>query len=173
LYIEGQQDNSLFTNMDPIIKKRNPTVQKKKLRILIVEDDRITAFSIQTILKDDNFNVVGIGLNGEHGIELAKNLKPDIVLMDINLGKGIDGIETAKRINKRKKTKIIFLSGNTHLLDQEILGEIKPVGILSKPILGIELIDIIRNVQLRGNSCDWVDDSVNFLKPKFCHCNRS
>jgi CheY-like chemotaxis protein len=125
---------------------RNDDVAKLKTKILIVEDDRITAMSIKLILESAGYNVVGIGQSGEHATELAKSLKPDLVLMDINLGKGINGIEAAKLINKSKKTAIIFLSGNTHLLTEEILGDLMPLAVLSKPIIGIELREIINKL---------------------------
>lgn len=54
-------------------------------KILIVEDELITAVDIKFQLEDWGYEVVGIALSGENAIKLAKEEQPDLVLMDINL----------------------------------------------------------------------------------------
>lgn len=81
--------------------------------ILLVEDDDITKTSIQLILENFGYKVIST-VNGEKAIEIVSlNSEIDLILMDIELGKGIDGGETAKKILQNHDLPIIFLSSHT------------------------------------------------------------
>jgi PAS domain S-box-containing protein len=81
-------------------------------KVLFVEDEAATAFYKASILKEHSFEVE-TALKGEHAVELAES-DPDIslVLMDIDLGPGLDGSETAKRILEKREVPIVFLTGH-------------------------------------------------------------
>lgn len=79
-------------------------------RILIVEDDRIQAFSLSHIISDMGYECLGVATSGEQALEMVMEKLPDLVIMDIKLP-GIDGIITSQLIQKIKKTPIIFISG--------------------------------------------------------------
>ncbi len=71
-----------------------------KPRILIVDDHGIVRAGIRSLLEDDtSIEVVGEAENGEEAIEKAKQLKPDLVLMDIAMP-GMNGIEATRRIKE-------------------------------------------------------------------------
>jgi CheY-like chemotaxis protein len=72
----------------------------KKNKILLVEDDESTVEIIRLILK--NICVVSVAENGEKALEMVKKNKYSIILMDIVLGYGMNGIETSKEIRKIK-----------------------------------------------------------------------
>ena len=72
-----------------------------KVRILIVEDQMITATDIQGILIRFGYEVVGIVSSGKKAIEKAAKGKVDLVLMDIVLKGSMDGIEAAEQIDMR------------------------------------------------------------------------
>ena len=83
----------------------------KKLKVLVVEDERITARCLYEDLKDlgvDPLNPVG---KGETAIEVALNENPDLILMDIRLAGSMDGIEAAIKIHEKKRIPIVFMSG--------------------------------------------------------------
>ncbi|MGB0129325.1 MAG: response regulator, partial [Rhodocyclaceae bacterium] len=67
-------------------------------RLLIVEDERIIALDLRQRLQHLDYDVCGMAARGEDAIRLARDLKPDIVLMDIHLESGSDGIEAAQAI---------------------------------------------------------------------------
>lgn len=103
------------------------------VRVLIVEDEPIIAEDISACLMKNDFLVTGIcytSLQAEK--QLLENL-PDIVLLDINLKNGEEGIELAKKINAAYKIPFIFL---TSYSDRQTLQQAKatePSGYIVKP----------------------------------------
>lgn len=92
--------------------------------ILMVEDEAIISLSTSKILQKNGFNVITAN-KGEKAIALiADSNEIDLVLMDINLGPGIDGVETAAEILKLKHLPIIFLTSHS---EKEIVDKIKTI----------------------------------------------
>jgi PAS domain S-box-containing protein len=87
--------------------------QEFRKTILLVEDMAIIAMAEANTLKHNGFDVI-IAYNGNEAIKLAsENSNIDLILMDIDLGKGIDGTEAAQIILKDKEIPIVFLSNHT------------------------------------------------------------
>ncbi len=83
--------------------------------------------------------IVGHAFDGESGHRQALIHVPDLIVMDIDLGAGIDGIETACRIHRDIQTRIFFLSGS---LDCAMLARAEAAGMhgyLRKPFSAPEL----------------------------------
>jgi CheY-like chemotaxis protein len=81
-------------------------------RVLLVEDERITALAEGRALMDHGYTVnkattgeEAVAMFGEDGVY-------DLVLMDIDLGPGIDGIEAARRILGKRRVPLVFLSSH-------------------------------------------------------------
>mgnify|MGYP000122503317 CR=1 FL=1 len=68
------------------------------VRILIVDDHQLAREGLKAVLSDDGFAVVGEAASGEEAVALVTRLVPDVVLMDVRLGPGIDGLEATRRI---------------------------------------------------------------------------
>lgn len=102
-------------------------------QILVVEDEAITAMDIQRRLKSLGYQVPVIVCSGEEAIEKAKENKPDLVLMDINLYGGMNGIEAASKIHSFSDIPIIYLTAYS---DNETLQRAKitePFAYMIKP----------------------------------------
>jgi hypothetical protein len=84
------------------------------LKILIVDNDPIQASALAEDLKDLGYDVQ-IEIDGNRAIDLARIITPDLILMDMWLNDGIDGIEIAKMIRKNLSMPIIFLTANPDL----------------------------------------------------------
>ena len=67
-------------------------------RILIVDDHALAREGLRAVLVAGGLDVVGAAADGESAVELARELVPDVVLMDVRLGPGIDGLEATRRI---------------------------------------------------------------------------
>jgi len=78
---------------------RPPRRRAASCRVLIVDDHPIVREALSMQLEtDQSIEVIGQAKDGPQGIEMARSLNPDVVLMDVNLGDDIDGIETTRRI---------------------------------------------------------------------------
>ncbi len=102
-------------------------------KILIVEDESIIAEDISDSLTALGYQVTAIVYSGEEAIQSASEIRPDLVLMDINLQGQIDGIAAAKEIRSRFKIPVIYL---TAYADENTLLQVnstKPFGYIVKP----------------------------------------
>ncbi len=101
--------------------------------ILIVEDERIIARGIEKQLKGMGYSIAASVSNGEDALLAVAETRPDMILMDINLGAGLDGVETAGIIRKRENVPIVFL---TAFSDDAAIQRAKltePYGYVLKP----------------------------------------
>lgn len=110
-----------------------------KANILVVEDESIVSKDIQLSLKKLGYNVIGAATTGAKAIEMALELQPDIILMDIMLKGDINGIRATKRIQTRANIPVIYL---TAYADENTLERAKvtqPYGYIIKPFKEIDL----------------------------------
>ncbi|MDP2796133.1 MAG: response regulator [Methanoregula sp.] len=77
--------------------------------------------------------VCGRATSGAEAIEPVANLKPDVVLMDINIKGDIDGIETTKRIKERFNLPVIYVTSHSDGATLERAKKTKPDGFILKP----------------------------------------
>ncbi|OLP17778.1 hybrid sensor histidine kinase/response regulator [Leptolyngbya sp. 'hensonii'] len=119
----------------PSSDSRSPKVA----RILIVEDERIIALNLRESLEALGYEVPGIVASAEQAILMAGDLQPDLVLMDIQLKKQMDGIQAADQIWNSLQIPVIYVTGHS---DQSTLDRAKstvPFGYILKPIREKEL----------------------------------
>ncbi|GGJ64955.1 DNA-binding response regulator [Sphingopyxis bauzanensis] len=80
-------------------------------RILIVDDHQLAREGLRAVLDGAGADVVGMASTGEESVEMTAALEPDIVLMDVRLGDGIDGLEATRRIQSLGlNTRVIMLT---------------------------------------------------------------
>lgn len=78
--------------------------------ILIAENDSNTISDLKTILEKLEYNIVAVVSSGEEAIRAARDLKSDLILIDINLKGKMSGVEAAKEIKNLYEIPIIFLT---------------------------------------------------------------
>jgi CheY-like chemotaxis protein len=81
------------------------------MRLLIVEDEAITAMVLSDRFEDLGYSVVGTAASGEQACALAASHDPEAILMDIGLTGEMDGIDAAVRIRQNLSAPIVFASG--------------------------------------------------------------
>jgi signal transduction histidine kinase len=91
------------------------------LRILIVEDDSVSALLLQRALEKNNHQIIGIADTGEKALEILDEYGADIVMMDINLAGELDGIKTTEIINEKFDIPVVYLSASS---DAETLNKV-------------------------------------------------
>jgi len=115
-------------------------------RVLIVEDENIIALALKIQLESMGHNDIEIVTSGEEAVTRALADKFDLILMDIKLKGEVDGIEAAQIIKKKCKIALVYMSGNSDLLETDRLKETKPDGIMKKPIAEYELLDVLNKL---------------------------
>lgn len=111
--------------------------------ILVVEDERIIGCDVQGILQRAGYQVPLVVSTGLEAVAKADEIRPDLVLMDVTLRGGIDGVEAAYRIRQQQDIPIVYLTANG---DREIFNRIKetdPVAFIRKPYEEEELLTTI------------------------------
>jgi len=110
-----------------------------KTNVLVVEDESIVSKDIQHSLKKLGYNVAGAASTGEKAIDLALDIKPDVVLMDIMLKGDMTGIEAASKIREELNIPVVYL---TAYADEATLSKAKvsePYGYIIKPFKEIDI----------------------------------
>jgi len=111
----------------------------KNRNILLVEDDINTYKVIEKYLREFGFNIAGPVTTGEDAIAKSRDLKPDLVIMDIVLDGSMDGIDSSEYIYNHYKIPVIFLTNASIDNNLERIRKINPFGYLIKPINKNEL----------------------------------
>ncbi len=109
------------------------TPNTAKSRILVVEDEAIVAADISERLRRMGYDVLGFANTGERAIELATELKPELVLMDITLKGKMSGTEAAGYITSQLHLPIIFLTANSDDAVFRRARDTAPFGFILKP----------------------------------------
>ncbi|PYR82827.1 MAG: response regulator [Acidobacteria bacterium] len=105
----------------------------KEAKILVVEDEALVALHLEQRLQMLGHSVVGTAFSGTDALEQTAAHLPDLVLMDINLGRGISGIEAAQQINRILDIPVVFVTAHS---DDAILQKATaagPYGYVLKP----------------------------------------
>jgi len=121
-----------------------------KTKVLVVEDESITAKDLQLTLQELGYEVVAKASSGKEAIQEAEAQKPDLVLMDIFMPGEVDGVEAAKQINERLGIPVVYLTAHT---EEETLSRAKittPYGYIVKPFNDRDLRSNIEMALYKG-----------------------
>jgi len=105
----------------------------ERAQILVVEDEAVVAMDIQSKLEDLSYSVIALIRSGEEAVQTACEMRPDLILMDINLQGEMDGISAAACIQERNPTPVVYMTAHG---DKETLHRAKmtePLGYIIKP----------------------------------------
>lgn len=102
-------------------------------RVLVCEDEGLTALRLQASLKALGYEVVGGARNGEEAVDLAARLKPDAILMDIRMPL-LDGIAATQRIMQERPTAIVMITAFSERELVEAALQAGASGYLVKPV---------------------------------------
>ena len=113
-------------------------------RILIVEDDLLVANQMEAALSDAGFDVAGTATTREEALQLAQAKSPTLVVMDIRLRGGADGIDTALDLFRLHGIRCIFASAHSDDEAQRRAAPAAPLGWLQKPYTMASLTAMVR-----------------------------
>lgn len=125
-----------------------------KFRVLLVDDEPKATMLLKAQLAElDDVEVVGTASNGDEGISLVGELKPDLVFLDIEMP-GSSGIEVARRLGRTSTTEVIFVTAFSDFAAEAF--DLEAVDYLLKPVRPDRLKETMRRarrrLQQRGGS---------------------
>lgn len=112
-------------------------------KILIVEDEFILQMMLEKMVQKMGHQVVTKAKSGATALDVIKNEKPDLILMDIKIIGEIDGIETIREVRTFSDVPVLYLSGNTDPDTRKRALETKPMDFIIKPFEYQDLKDAI------------------------------
>jgi two-component system, NarL family, nitrate/nitrite response regulator NarL len=115
-----------------------------RIRVLIADDHRLFAEALEAILAGESaIEVVGRARNGAEAIELALELEPDVILMDISMPV-MDGVDATRRIREvRPEACVLMLTGSNAAADVDRSREAGAAGYVTKDRIASELVEAI------------------------------
>lgn len=116
---------------------------RAEYRILLVEDDALVAETVNDVLSAVGYAVVGLAATADDAVRLAEELRPDLVLMDINLRGSRDGVEAASEIAQRLGISSLFVTAMSSSEIKARTALFLNAGFLLKPVRQLALTSAI------------------------------
>src|SRR3954452_21885363 len=116
--------------------------------IVVVEDDQHIADLVELYLRQEGFRVVQAP-NGERGIEAVRNQRPAIVILDVGLPGGIDGLEVCRRLRRSTDVPILMLTARDGEIDRVLGLELGADDYVTKPFSPRELVGRVHAILRR------------------------
>ncbi|WP_394940931.1 ANTAR domain-containing response regulator [Psychromicrobium sp. YIM B11713] len=135
-------------------------------RVIVAEDETLIRLDIIEILRGEGYDVVGEADNGEKAVELARELNPDLVLMDVKMPV-MDGISAAEKIVKERIAPVVLL---TAFSQKELVERARDAGAMAyvvKPFTPADLIPAIEIALSRHEEIKTLEAEVTDLQERF------
>ncbi len=113
------------------------------MRILLVDDDQLIRFVHQMFIERAGHEVVGVAEEETQAVRMALELKPDVVVMDIRLEDGTNGISAMRTIQQTLNIPAIYISGNSDNKTMEDAEQTIMKAFLVKPVTQDEIAKAI------------------------------
>ncbi len=135
-------------------------------RVVVAEDEALIRMDIVETLRDNGFEVVGEAGDGERAVELATELRPDLVIMDVKMPK-LDGISAAERLNKDNIAPVVLL---TAFSQKELVERAAAAGALAyvvKPFTPNDLLPAIEIALVRYEQIQALETEISDMAERF------
>ena len=163
-----------------MLANNNPQPDRATVRFLIVDDELLIAQDLSAQIQRLGHQVVGIASSADKAIALAGQQRPDIVLMDVQLGQESDGISAAQEIRAKFGVPSIFITAYADRPTLTRAQEVQPLGYLVKPIRSPELEATLlmsiaqhRLTQVLAESLSWLNNLVREIPEGVFAADRS
>lgn len=110
-----------------------------RYKVLVVEDERVVAKDLTLTLEGMGYEVIGSAASRDEALVACAKQVPDIVLMDIRIKGGVDGIDTAKELLDLYGLHVIYLTAHADVASIDRAKRTRPHAYLLKPVKAGEL----------------------------------
>lgn len=143
---------------------KSETVTQNR-RALVAEDEALIRLDVVETLQENGFDVVGEAEDGEEVVELALQLEPDVIIMDVKMPK-LDGISAAEKIMSEAPCAIVML---TAFADKELINRASEAGTMAYLVKPFEAKDLLPTVEVaisRHTEMLSLEDSIADLQDR-------
>ena len=140
--------------------------QKRPKKVLIAEDEALIRLDLVELLTEEGFEVVGQAINGEEAVKLARELEPDLIIMDVKMP-GMDGITAAERILGDRRCAVVML---TAFSQSELVERARDAGAMAyvvKPFSPADLVPAVEIALSRNQEIKALEKEVSNLTEQF------
>lgn len=130
--------------------------------VVVAEDESLIRIDVIETLRDNGFTVVGEAADGEKAVELARELRPDLVVMDVKMPL-LDGISAAEILNKEKIAPVVLLTAFSQRELVERASEAGALAYVVKPFGPNDLIPAIEIALSRADQLRALEDEISDL----------
>jgi AmiR/NasT family two-component response regulator len=116
----------------------------KERTVVVAEDESLIRLDVTETLRDHGFTVVGEAADGEKAVQLVRELRPDLVVMDVKMPL-LDGISAAEIINKEQLAPVVLL---TAFSQQELVERASEAGALAYVVKPFGPTDLIPAIEI-------------------------
>jgi len=114
------------------------------IRVVIAEDEAIIRLDLRETLEEEGYDVVGESGRGDHALELVRELKPDIAILDIKMPH-MDGLEAARIITQERICGVLML---TAFSQREVVEDARDAGALAYLVKPYQKSDLIPAIEV-------------------------
>tara|TARA_A200000159_G_scaffold150431_1_gene159779 strand:+ start:57 stop:665 length:609 start_codon:yes stop_codon:yes gene_type:complete len=115
-----------------------------RIKVLVAEDEAIIRLDLKECLESEGYQIVGETGRGDEAIDLVRDLKPDLVILDIKMP-GMNGIDAAKIITDEGLAAVILL---TAFSQQDLIQEASNAGVLAYLVKPFQMSDLVPAIEL-------------------------
>ena len=134
-------------------------------RVLVAEDEALIRFDLVELLNDEGYEVVGQAGDGEAAVEMARELEPDLVVMDVKMPK-MDGIAAAEIIATERIAPVVML---TAFSQRDLVEQAREAGAMAyvvKPFDASDVVPAIEIAMARYAEIRALDDEIDDLEER-------
>lgn len=136
----------------------------ERTRVIVADDESIIRMDLREMLTNLGYLVVGEAGDGRSAVNLARELRPDVVIMDIKMPGGIDGIDAAKILTEERIAPVVLLTAYSQRELVERAKEAGVVGYIVKPFRESDLVPAIEVALARFAEFRALEKEVGDLK---------
>ena len=134
-------------------------------RVVLAEDEALIRLDLKEMLEEEGYEVVGETGDGETAVHMARDLHPDLVVMDIKMP-GVDGLEAAERINQERLAPVLILTAFSQRDLVEGAAQAGAMGYLVKPFQKSDVVPAIELAVARHQERVALEEEVTGLEER-------
>jgi response regulator NasT len=123
---------------------KTDTTQTRRPRVLVAEDEALIRLDLVELLNDEGYDVIGQAGDGEAAVAMARELRPDLIVMDVKMPK-MDGIAAAKVISDEKIAPVVML---TAFSQRDLVEQANAAGALAYVVTPFDASDVVPAIEI-------------------------